>query len=92
MFPGEDAFESDNCRLTTTIGLGVVAMGASVSSRGAVNSSVQREREREREGMEGGAFKPKLRRYVVKREENYKQRDVNVLSSWAKAQKGPLGQ
>ena len=52
MFPGEDAFESDNCRLTTTIGLGVVAMGACVSSRGAVNSSVQRERERE--GGDGG--------------------------------------
>ena len=54
MFPGEDTFESDNCRLTTTIGLGVVAMGASVSSRGAVNSSVQREREREREGWKNG--------------------------------------
>ena len=39
--------------------------------------------------MEGGAFKPKLRRYVVK---SHKQYDVNVLSSWAKAQKGPLGQ
>ena len=47
--------------------------------------------EGEREGGDGGRG-IQTEAQEVHREETHKHYDVNVLSSWAKAQKGPLGQ
>ena len=61
----------------TTIGLGFVTMGSSVSSRGEVSSSA-----------EGENQLPTVKLMADGSQSDYS----NSLSSWAKAQNGPLGQ